>query len=185
MINQQLRQIRSLLRRREIKLSDALLIVLRHLRTRLPAERLLWLNRELLGYTKEDLPQLYEKSRMKHFSIFRLTSKPCELEIPEYRFLAGTWAKIDEDCHLVGASEPHLNDRSIFCNIGIQQIETQLEEIDNPSAHMLSMSADTETGSEFYCWSTELVRINDAVRNKLCQFIEIVIEELKLPSNDR
>jgi len=94
-------------------------------------------------------------------------------------------AKIDEDCHLVGASEPHLNDRSIFCNIGIQQIETQLEEIDNPSAHMLSMSADTETGSEFYCWSTELVRINDAVRNKLCQFIEIVIEELKLPSNDR
>lgn len=185
MINQQLRQIKGLLRRREIKVSDALLIVLRHLRSRLPAERLTWLNRELLGYTREDLPSLYEKTRVKHFSIFKLSSKPCELEIPEYRFLSGAWAKLDDDCHLVCVDVPHLNDRSIFCNIGVQQIETQLEEIDNPSTHMLSMSADEETGSEFYCWSTELVRVHDAVRTKLCHFIEAVLEELKLPSSER
>lgn len=185
MLNQQLRQIRSLLRRREIKLSDALLIVLRYLRSRLPAERLAWLNRELLGYTKEDLPSLYQPAKVKQFSLFKLQPKQFELEVPDYRFLSGAWGKLEGDAHLVCINAPHLTERSIFCNIGIQQIETQLDEIDDPDTHMLSMSSDEATGAEFYCWSTELVRVYDAVNAKLCHFLEVVIEELKLPSNER
>jgi hypothetical protein len=186
MLNQQLRQIRGLLRRREIKLSDALLIVLRYLRNRVPAERLLWLNRELLGYTKEDLPALYEKPKSKQFNLFKTPLKHIALAVPEYRFLNGTWGKLDDDGELITVDVPRqLGESCIFCNMGIQQIETVLDEIDTPDTHMFSMSADAETGTEFYCWSTELVRVHDAVRLKLCQFIENVMEEPKLPSSER
>jgi len=185
MLYQQLKQIRGLLRRREIKLSDALLIVLRYLRNKLPAERLIWLNRELLGYCKDDLPTLYERPKfIQQFSLFRM-QRTVELEVPEYRFLTGSWGRLDQDAQFICVQAPHLSDRNIFCNIGIQQIETQLQEIDNPVTNMFSMSADELTGAEFYCLSTELVRVYDAVRLKLCQFIETVIEELKLPSNER
>jgi hypothetical protein len=185
MLYQQLKQIRGLLRRREIKLSDALLIVLRYLRNRLPGERLIWLNRELLGYCKDDLPSLYERPRLRQqFSLFRM-QKTVELEVPEYRFLTGNWGRLGQDGQLICVQAAHLSDQNIFCNIGIQQIETQLQEIDNPGTNMFSMSSDELTGSEFYCWSTELVRVYDAVRQKLCEFIETVIEELKLPSNER
>jgi hypothetical protein len=185
MLYQQLNQIRQLLKRRDIKVSDALLIVMRHLREKLPPERLLWLNRELLGYCKEDLPCLYERPRQRQFALFKTTVRRPALEVPEYRFLDGSWGKIEEDGRLVCVQAPHLSDSNIFCNIGIQQIETQLGEIDNPSTNMLSMSADELTGAEFYCWSNELLRVYDAVRVKLCHYIETVIEELKLPSNER
>jgi hypothetical protein len=46
---------------RELKLSDALLLVLRSLRERMPEERLTWLNRELLGYRQDDLEALSDQ----------------------------------------------------------------------------------------------------------------------------
>jgi hypothetical protein len=186
MLNQQLRQIRGLLRRREIKLSDALLIVLRYLRNRVPPERLIWLNRELLGYTKEDLPTLYEKPKGRQFNPFKTVPRHIVLEVPEYRFLHGAWGKLDDEGQLITVEVPkQLGESCIFCNMGIQQIETVLDDIDSPDSHMFSMSADPQTGTEYYCWSTELVRVHDAVRLKLCQFIENMMEEPKLPSNER
>ncbi|MGH9550494.1 MAG: hypothetical protein ACRD3W_14025 [Terriglobales bacterium] len=185
MLYNQLKQICGLLRRREIKLSDALLIVIRYLRDRLPPERLIWLNRELLGYRRDDLPALYERQKLRQFTLFKASAKKVEIEIPEYRFLNGTWGKLDDDGQLIAVEASHLRHSTIFCNMGIQQIETQLQEIDNPSTNMFSMSADELTGAEFYCWSSELDRVYDAVRTKLCRFIETVIEELKLPSSER
>jgi hypothetical protein len=180
MLNQQLSQVRGLLCRSEMKLSDAQLIVLRYLRTRLPADRLVWINRELLGYTKADLPSLYDQPKPKQLALSWLHGKNYVLAVPQYRFLNGYWGSLSEDGHLVCMDVPHLSDRSVFCNIGIQQIEIQLEEIDDPQLHMLSMSADELTGAEFYCWSTELVRIHDAVRQKLCDFLEVIMAEPKL-----
>ncbi len=185
MLYQQLQQVRLQLRRREMKVSDGLLIVFRYLRERLPSERLIWLNRELLGYRKDDLASLYEKPRFKQFSIFLPAPQKSELEVPMYRFLSGAWGKLDKSGRLVCCNEPHLVEKSIFCNIGIQQIETQLDEMQEPDTSLFSMSVDPSSGAEFYCWSKELARVYDAVRVKLCDFIETVIEELKLAPNER
>ena len=185
MLYHQLQQIRGQLRRREIKVSDALLVVFRYLRNHLPAERLIWLNRELLGYRKDDLSCLYEKPKSRQFSIFLPQPRKLELEVPMYRFLSGSWGKLDGAGKLVCCNQPDLLERSIFCNIGIQQIETQLEEITDPETSLFSMSFDPKSGAEFYCWSDELTRVYDAVGLKLCDFIETVIQELKLASNER
>jgi len=185
MLYHQLKQIRGQLRRREMKVSDALLITSRYLRERMPPERLIWLNRELLGYRKDDLAGLYEKPRFPQLSMFLPQPKKFELEVPSYRFLNGAWGTLDDSGKLVCIKAPHLLERNIFCNIGIQQIETQLEEMDEPSTSLFSMSADEATGAEFYCWSSELVRVYDSVRTKLCEFIETVIDELKLAPNER
>lgn len=185
MLYNQLQQISRQLHRREMKVSDALLIVFRYLRNHLPAERLIWLNRELLGYRKDDLSCLYEKPKFRQFSIFLPASRGLELEVPMYRFLSGSWGKLDACGKLVCSKEPALLERSIFCNIGIQQIETQLDELTDPEASLFSMSIDAESGAEFYCWSDELTRVYEAVSVKLCDFIETVIQELKLAPNER
>ncbi len=185
MLYQQLHQVRRQLRRREMKLSDALLIVFRYLRDRLPADRLIWLNRELLGYRKDDLSSLYEKPRLRQFSIFLPAPRKSDLEVPMYRFLSGAWGKLDTNGKLVCCDERHLAEKSIFCNIGIQQIETQLDDMQEPETSLFSMTTDEGSGAEFYCWSKELARVYDAVRLKLCDFIESVIQELKLAPNER
>ncbi|CAN5448267.1 hypothetical protein BH10CYA1_BH10CYA1_44740 [soil metagenome] len=185
MLYQQLQQVRRQLRRREMRVSDALLIVFRYLRDRLPADRLIWLNRELLGYRKDDLASLYERPRVRQFSIFLPAPKKNEMEVPMYRFLTGAWGKLDKNGKLVCCDQQHLSEKSIFCNIGIQQIETQLDDMQEPETSLFSMSTDESSGAEFYCWSKELARVYDAVRLKLVDFIETVILELKLAPNER
>ncbi len=180
MLYRQLLQLRAQLGARDVKVSDALLLVARCLRGKIAASRLIWLNRELLGYRKDDLASIYEKPRFPGISALFAGSRRTELALPHYRFLLGSWGKLDRHGKLLCVYEPQLLEKSIFCNIGIQQIETQLEEMDDPDGSLFSMSADHETGAEFYCWSRELVRVHEAVRVKLCEFIDEVIEELKL-----
>ena len=45
------------------------------------------------------------------------------------------------------------------------------------------MTVDEETGAEFYCWSAELSRIYGAVSVKLSDFIDLVIDELRLATS--
>ncbi len=182
MLYTQLKQIRNQLNRREIKVSDALLLSLRALRGQLPEERLLWLNRELLGYRQEDLSALVEKkNKFPQISLLWAPNfRRSETAPPDYRFLSGTWGRVDDAGQLVCVTGTVLAQRNIFCNIGIQQIETQLEEMDDPLSGLLSMSYDENTGAEFFCLSKELVRIYDAVQFKLAEFIDEVIDDLKL-----
>jgi hypothetical protein len=184
MLYRQLTQIRAQLGAREMNVSDALLLVARCLRQKLPGERLLWLNRELLGYRKEDLAGFCDKPRFGGLSALFM-GKRNELEVPQYRFLLGAWGRIDGHGKLLCVYEPRLLEKSIFCNIGIQQIETQLDEMEDPGVSLFSMSSDQASGAEFYCWSRELVRVMEAVRAKLCDFIDTVIEELKLAPRER
>jgi hypothetical protein len=187
MLYQQLEKLRVQLRRREIKVSDALLLLLRFLRQKLPGERLTWLNRELLGYSRDDLDAFYEKPKTPSFTILFSTPRRDRIvmEVPEYRFLIGTWGRLDNRGKFVTVTDAHLVEKSIFCNIGIQQIETQLEDMDEPLTSLFSMSFDEGTGAEFYCWSKELLRVYEAVRFKLVDFIDVVVEELKLAPNER
>jgi hypothetical protein len=184
---QQLNKLRLQLRARQIKVSDALLLLLRFLRPSLPNERLAWLNRELLGYGKEDLEAFYDKPRLGNlYSIFQQPKRSqLKMKIPHYRFLIGTWGRVDGGGKFITVTDANLVEKSIFCNIGIQQIETQLEEIEEPLTSLFSMSFDEETGAEFYCRSKELLRIYEAVRYKLVEFIETVIDELELAPNER
>lgn len=184
MLYQQLKNIRGQLRRGEMKVSDGLLIVSRYLRDRLPAERLIWMNRELLGYRREDLSELYDNKPTLSQMLFSPASRRPLMEVPHYRFLSGAWGNVDGAGRLVCVNDPRLIQKSIFCNIGIQQIETQLDEMDEPANSLFSMSMDPQSGAEFYCWSDELLRVYESVRRKLCEFILVAIEELKLAPNE-
>ena len=188
MLHRQLLQIREQLEVGDLKVSDALLMISRSLRAKIDDQRLVWLNRELLGYRKEDLALFYERPK---FGISYLlgVQKPGsagrdDLEVPTYRFLMGAWGKVDRQGKLVCVQEPRLTSKSIFCNIGIQQIETQIDEMEEPSASLFSISADRASGAEFYCWSRELFRIYEAVREKLLTFLDEVVEELRTAAEE-
>lgn len=183
MLSSQLLQIRAQLSAREMNVSDALLITARCLRTHLPQERLVWLNRELLGYCREDLASFSsEKPRFAGLTQLFGSSRRADLQLPQYRFLLGAWGRLDGHGKLLCVNEQRLLEKNIFCNIGIQQIEVQLADMDYSERNLFSMSADETTGAEFYCLSRELVRVYEAVRAKLCQFIDSTIKELKLQS---
>jgi hypothetical protein len=189
MLYHQLSRIRGQLAKRDLTVSDGILLALRALRGKFSEGRLTWLNRELLGYCPEDLETLGDKepkrgSLSKIVLLWAPPKKP-EVEAPTYRFLAGTWGRMDANGRLSKVAEPQLIEKSIFCNIGIQQLEAQLSEMDDPLEGLFSMSFDRDTGAEFYCYSRELVRIHEAVRVKLLQFIDDSIEELNLsPTSD-
>lgn len=188
MLDRQLLQIRERLTDGDLKVSDALLMVSRCLRSKVDDRRLIWLNRELLGYKKEDLAVLHERPKFGLAYLFgnnSLIAPRLEYEeVPTYRFLMGAWGKVDRQGKLLCVQEPRLVSKSIFCNIGIQQIETQLDEMEDPSSSLFSISADQATGAEFYCWSRELFRIYQAVKDKLCSFIDSILDELKLSSEE-
>lgn len=184
MLYHQLNRIREQLALKDLSVSDGLLLTSRALRGKLADSRLLWLNRELLGYRSEDLEALNEKEAKrpgfsKIVQLIAPAKKP-ELEVPVYRFLSGTWGRIDEAGKLTQVREAQLIEKSIFCNIGMQQLEAQLGEMEDPMEGLFSMSFDQRTGAEFYCYSHELVRIQEAVRDKLCEFIDDSVSDLKL-----
>lgn len=190
MLYNQLSRIKIQLANKDLSVSDGLLLTLRALRGKLSEPKLIWLNRELLGYRPEDLDNFSEKEN-KRTSFPKLVmlwapgrKQEGKLSSPTYRFLQGTWGKMDDSGGLTTICEPQLTERSIFCNIGIQQLEAQLSEMDDPLQGLFSMSFDRETGAEFYCYSRELVRIQEAVRIKLSQFIDEIIDELDLSPSD-
>ncbi len=188
MLYHQLSRIRGQLALKDLSVSDGLLLTSRSLRGKLPDHRLTWLNRELLGYRPEDLEALGEKeSKKPGFSkivqLLAPVKKQPELEVPVYRFLSGTWGRLEDGGKLTKVREPQLIEKSIFCNIGMQQLEAQLAEMDDPMEGLFSMSFDQQTGAEFYCYSKELVRIQEAVRTKLAEFIDESISELRLSPN--
>lgn len=182
MLYQQLELLSEQLRVADIKLSDGLIITLRMLRDQMPAEELLWLNRELLGYRQDDLDALNEPAQSPLVVLVKPPGKKQTLAFPSYRFLTGSWGKMDRAGRFVCVDEKRLAGRSIFCNIGIQQIETQIDELDGEG--LFSMSYDASTGAEFYIRSKELNRVYESVREKLCNFVDAVIEELKLSANE-
>lgn len=198
MLYQQLSRIRGQLALKELSVADGLLLSLRALRGRIADDKLTWLNRELLGYRPEDLQNLGEKEPKKAgisriVMLWAPARKP-ELEAPTYRFLNGTWGHIDENGRLTAVHDDQLTEKSIFCNIGLQQLEAQLAELgeldemgqnNHPDGSLFSMSFDPRSRAEFYCYSRELVRIQETVRSKLCQFIDDSMAELNLaPKSD-
>lgn len=191
MLYHQLNKIRGQLSRKELSVSDGLLLTLKALRGHLPEAKLTWLNLELLGYRPQDLEALNQEP-LKSKGLYKIVllwspAKPNNHQIerpPSYRFLQGAWGKLDELGRLNTVSNlKGLSEKSIFCNIGLTQLEAQLEEMEDPMAGLFSMSLDQESGLEFYCFSKELVRIQEAVRTKLCHFIDDSIEELQLQTS--
>lgn len=191
MLYHQLNKIRGQLSRKELSVSDGLLLTLKALRGHLPEAKLTWLNLELLGYRPQDLEAL-NQDHLKTKGLYKIVllwsaAKPNNHQIerpPSYRFLQGAWGKLDEMGRLNTVSHlKGLSEKSIFCNIGLTQLEAQLEEMEDPMAGLFSMSLDQESGLEFYCFSKELVRIQEAVRTKLCHFIDDAIEELQLQTS--
>ena len=194
MLHQQLSRLKSQLHKKEINVSDGLLMALKALRgsANIDEESLTWLNLELLGYRPEDLETLSQATASPTQSsglakIVRLwsparTNKVDQIKAlrpPDYRFLQGAWGHIDQSGRLLTVTESTtgLTHKSIFCNIGVTQLESQLLEMDDPMSGLFSMSFDSATGLEFYCYSKELVRILDSVREKLIDFIDQAIQQ--------
>lgn len=165
MIEGKLLNVRYQLERKEIKLSDALLITARFLNNQLKKKQLTWLNRELLGYLKEDLEGFFNAKDESKFPL------------PDYRFLRGSWGRECDDGMIIHLETPRLKEKRIFCNIGIQQIETQLLELKEKNSepmedNVFCMSFDPATGAQFYCNATELEKIYLSVKQRLLDFID-------------
>lgn len=168
MLETKLVTIKGQLARGEIKLSDALLIISRVLNRKISGKRLLWMNRELLGYLQEDLKSLLNESGLQF--------EKAHMPVPEYRFLAGVWGKPDRDGRILHLDTPRLKEKRIFCNIGIQQIETQLETLNRSKDvdNIFCMSFDAMTGAQFFCTAEEIERLYGSVSRRLIDFIDSV-----------
>ena len=78
---------------------------------------------------------------------------------------------------IIHLETPRLKEKRIFCNIGIQQIETQLLELKEKNSepmedNVFCMSFDPATGAQFYCNATELEKIYLSVKQRLLDFID-------------
>ncbi|MBI1272222.1 hypothetical protein GC174_17475 [bacterium] len=168
MLETKLVTIKGQLARGEIKLSDALLIISRMLNRKISGKRLLWMNRELLGYLQEDLASLTNESGPQF--------EKAHMPIPEYRFLAGVWGKPGGDGRIFHLETPRLKEKRIFCNIGIQQIETQLATLNRRKGvdSIFCMSFDALTGAQFFCTAEEIERLYGSVSRRLIDFIDSV-----------
>lgn len=167
MLETKLITVKSQLEKNEIKLSDALLFTVRFLTSKVDKKQLAWLNRELLGYLREDLDSFFDKNRESEFPL------------PSYRFLEGAWGRECKDGMIIHVQTPRLKEKQIFCNIGIQQIETQLKELKDMDpqsfeSNVFCMSFDPTTGAQFYCHASELEKIYQSVRERLMEFIDSV-----------
>jgi len=180
MPHQKLSEIRQRLVSREINLSDALLMVLRCLRSRIEERRLRWLNRELLGYCQEDLALFRFKSKTVLSNLIFWVKKDDQLAVPEYRLLSGTWGKVDRDGIFVPLQASRFGHKQVFCNMGVQQLELQLDELTAAGVKFFNVTIDPSTGAEFFCSRSEMLRINEAVRQRLCLFINTVVHDLEI-----
>lgn len=169
MLETKLETISAKLSNGELKLSDALLFVARFLNGKVPTSQLVWLNRELLGYLKEDLESIFTNSR----------SIVPPLAMPEYRFLNGSWGKAFQTGEIETLDHRDKIDKQVFCNIGIQQIETQLFELEKTSYNVFSMCFDPKTETQFYCYTDELKRLYQSVTDRLIRFIERSAKQLE------
>lgn len=154
-----------------MKLSDALLFVSRFLTNKVEGHKLTWLNRELLGYLKEDLEPIFDERKKVSEARSKLDRS---LPVPSYRFLTGAWGRQNSDGMVIHIEIPRLKEKKIFCNIGIQQIETQLSQLDDPAMNVYCMSFDPTTGAQFYCYAEELDRLYLSVSNRLIDFIDSI-----------
>jgi hypothetical protein len=183
MPHRKLLEIRQGLIYRETKLSDALLMVLRCLRSKIEERRLLWLNRELLGYHEEDLA-LFDERPKSVFSNLIFWAKKDELSAPQYRFLMGTWGNVDRDGRFMPRPIPRFDRKHVFCNIGVQQLEVRLDELRAAGVTFFNLAIDPPTGADYFCQTSELVRINESVRERLCLFIGTVVQDLELKASE-
>lgn len=180
MPHRKLIEIKERLECREIPLSDALLMVLRCLRGRVEESRLAWLNRELLGYCEEDLELFRMRSKSLFTNLLFWARRDSEMAAPQYRFLTGTWGRVEQDGRFIPLPAPLSGHKQVFCNIGIQQLEVQLYELACAQVKFFNVTVDPATGAEFYCSTSEMQRVADEACNRLCNFITTVVHDLEI-----
>jgi hypothetical protein len=140
-----------------------------------------FLNRELLGYSNEDIARLAKKKE-EHREIadlvisgrFSTFVQGDELTID--RVLPGLKVEIEilEDGSIRVADETRVS--TIFCGCGIVEIEQLLS--NHPELYA-AVEYDEATNCVFMCKTKHLKRLNESLRKKICRFLEDTIVEFE------
>jgi hypothetical protein len=163
-----------------VNTSDAILSILTCLRPIDGFEYVGFLNRELLGYSDEDIDRIAEQKEHRatadlvisgSFSTF---SQGDELTID--RVLPGLKVEVEiaEDGSIKVADETRVS--TIFCSCGIIEIEQLLSK--HPELYA-AVDYDEATNCVFMCKTKHLTRLNESLRKKICRFLEDTIAEIK------
>ncbi|MDR3615169.1 MAG: hypothetical protein P4L53_16550 [Candidatus Obscuribacterales bacterium] len=166
-----------------VNTSDAILRILNCLRPIEGFEYVGFLNRELLGYSNEDIDRIAEKKEHSatadlvisgSYSTF---SQGDELTID--RVLPGLKVEIEiaEDGTITVADESRVS--TIFCSCGIIEIEQLLSK--HPELYA-AVDYDESTNCVFMCKTKHLKRLNDSLRKKICRFLDDTIAEIRIDS---
>jgi len=169
-----------------INTSDAILLILKRLRPIEGFQYVEFLNRELLGYSNEDISRITEKKEHSatadlvisgRFSTF---SQGDELTID--RVLPGLKVEIEiaEDGNIKVADETRVS--TIFCSCGIIEIEQLLSK--HPELYA-AVDYDEATNCVFMCKTKHLKRLNDSLRKKICRFLADTITEIEINSRGK
>jgi len=166
-----------------VNTSDAILRILNCLRPIEGFEYVEFLNRELLGYSSEDIDRIAGKKEHRatadlvisgRFSTF---SQGDELTID--RVLPGLKVEIEivEDGSIKVANESRVS--TIFCSCGIIEIEQLLSK--HPELYA-AVDYDEATNCVFMCKTKHLKRLNKSLRKKICRFLLDTIAEIEIDS---
>jgi len=165
-----IQDLQSKLENREINLSDGILEVMKLLRTRLPENLNVWLNRELTGLELDEL-KFFDHLNLNYFKV-RYISNGAWCEQP----VKGVFIEKSTDCP------------GIFLSLGVQSLEAELSEFlhfEGFASTDRSLPEEVETrclmvqlvdrpGLYFRCYVRDLLMVYSGLRGVLIQLLQMI-----------
>jgi hypothetical protein len=174
---QYLDTIKTELKSGSISASDAIIKGLVFLRQVLPSERLLLLNRELLGYLDDEVVRIcLEINNLSGDDVSSLWTK----KIPIYRVLRGTWVPLaTSELTYVILKKQH-GTEFCFYSEGLISLEERLEELKNNGNLLCRLSLDPNGKATFVVHSQDLLTCYEYIREQVANLLQSASNELRL-----
>jgi uncharacterized protein (DUF2267 family) len=175
LISAYLEQLKKQLETNKISCSDTILKALRVCRRLLPEEQLECLTNELMGYSGKQVEEMRVRFTSPDSPVAK---KRSQLDSAIHRVLPGFRLKVGEDHQgLTFMGEPKTS--TFFCEIGILEIEELIADSVSKAHTYTAVDFDEESNTVFVCKTKSLLNLKDAVRKKICQFLETLIRDLR------
>ncbi len=179
LISTYLEQLKLQLQTNKISSSDAILGALRVCRRLLPEEQLICLTRELLGYTSKDAEDIKVRLAAADFPVVK---KRPQLDSCIHRILPGYRLEVGQDqLGLMFIGEP--KSTAFFCEMGMVEIEELISDSLCQGHNYSAIDFDEGTNTVFICKTTSLVNLQEAVKRKICLFLDTLIKDLRVPDS--
>lgn len=181
LISSYLEEVKAWLETDKISCSDAILKSLRICRRLVPEEQLRCLTQELLGYSREDADAIRARFGSSDSPVAK---KRSQLDSCIHRFLPGFRLEVGEDHQgLMFMGKPRT--MPFFCQSGILELEELIADSLNKGHIYTAIDFDEESNTVFVCRTKNLISLKDAVRQKICRFLDALITDLRIPGANR